>query len=231
MITNARRWKSGELSRKRLLELIASVRDEGKRARLVEAVDEIEDYERDFVVVEGDLHVSGDLDPAAAGAYLLVVTDDLTVDGCYSDSDDPETFLLVGGDLRARDVVTAGWLEITGDLRANRVIGDYNDCGADIGGSVHCALFYGEEHHFTIGGELAAEVVVGRPRLAIGNAPEYLELDDSRLLEHLDRSVLRVLDDEADDGTPLLLVDGIGDFRALKQRVGAGLPIGPERPR
>ncbi|MEV0354545.1 hypothetical protein AB0H71_00615 [Nocardia sp. NPDC050697] len=231
MIANARRWKHGDLPRERLLELLAPVRDERKRARLVEAVDEIDDYEGDFVVVEGDLHVRGDLDPAAAGAFLLVVTGDLTVDGVYTDSDDPETFLLVGGDLRARDVVTAGWLEVGGDLRANRVVGDYNDCAADIGGSVHCALFYGEQHHFTMGGELAADVVIGRPRLAIGSAPAYLELDDPRLLEHLDRSVLRLLDDEAEDGNPLVLVDGIGDFRALKRRVRAGLPIGPERTR
>ncbi|MEU2913380.1 hypothetical protein ACWCQ0_36445 [Streptomyces massasporeus] len=71
------------------------------------------------------------------------------------------------GSMRARDVVTAGRLEVHGDLSTDRLIGDYNDCGAHISGDVHARLFYGEHHHFTIGGALSAHAVIGRPRLEI----------------------------------------------------------------
>jgi hypothetical protein len=60
----------------------------------------------DVFLHEGDLHVAGDFDAAAEGVVLLVVRGSLLVDGAYTDRDDPQTIVLVEGDLRARDVVT-----------------------------------------------------------------------------------------------------------------------------
>ncbi len=156
---------------------------------------------------------------------MLVVLGDLRVDGAYTDTDDPETFLLVTGDMRARDVVTSGWLEVHGDLSTDRLIGDYNDCAAHIGGDVLVTLFYGEEHFFTIEGELAADVVIGVPRLMIDAEPECVDLTDPALLDHFDRELLRVLEDTDADGAPFLDLDGIADFRAVKRRVIAGEPL------
>ncbi|TCJ96324.1 hypothetical protein DFR71_2351 [Nocardia alba] len=225
MIADARSFTANQVSRAEILAAIEGFREEYKTERITEALDEIQDYNSDILYVAGDLHIEGDLDLGAEGAFLLIVNGTLRVDGAYTDQDDPETYLLVTGDMHARDVVTAGWLEVHGDLHTGRLIGDYNDCSAHIGGDVLADLFYGEEHFFTIEGELEADVVVGRPRLMIDDEPDGIDLDDPRLLEHFDRKLLRILEDTADDGTPIIEVDGIENFREVKSRVMQGVPL------
>jgi hypothetical protein len=220
VIDNTRSYKQGQVSRAEAVAAIRLFREQHKRASVTKALDEIQDYISDFLLVDGDLHVPGDLDLTDQGIYVLAVLGDLTVDGAYGDSDDPESMLLVTGNMTARDVVTAGFLEVHGDLDTGRLIGDYNDCDAYIGGDVRANLFYGEEHFFTIGGTLVAEAVIGRPRLEIANEPAGIELDDPRLLEHFDRELLRM---DEEDGT--VYVDGLRDFREVKRRVAAGLPL------
>jgi hypothetical protein len=225
MIDHVRSYRRGQVSPAEALAAIGRFRSAYKIRRLTAALDEIEDSAGDMRLVEGDLHVPGDLDLTRERIHLLVVLGDLLVDGAYGDGDDPESFLLVTGDMRARDVVTAGWLEVHGDLSTDRLIGDYNDCGAHIGGDVRTRLFYGEEHHFAIGGALHADAVLGRPRLEIATPPAAIALDDPRLLEHVDRDLLRVFDDHDGDGAPIAFLDGFRDFRELKRRVRAGLPL------
>jgi len=189
-------------------------------------LDQIADYTTEVFVVDGDLDLPGDLDLFAEGAYLLVVLGNLSVGGVYRDYDDPESFLFVTGDMRARDVITAGWLEVRGSLTTGRLIGDYNDCGARIDGDVRAELFYGEEHHFNIGGELRADIIVGRPRLTIAAQPTaVIPLDDNRLLRHFDRPLLRLFEDTDRHGKAIVEVDGFRDFKELKRRVAAGLPL------
>lgn len=225
MIADACSFTAGQVSRAEILAAIDGFREEYKAEQITEALDEIGDYNSDILYVAGDLHIEGDLDLAAEGALLLIVNGNLRVDGAYTDQDDPETYLLVTGDMHARDVVTAGWLEVHGDLRVGRLIGDYNDCSAYIGGDVLADLFYGEEHFFTIEGELGADVVIGQPRLMIDDEPAGIDLDDPRLLEHFDRELLRILEDTADDGTPIIEVDGIENFREVKRLVMQGAPL------
>lgn len=225
MIANGRSYKKSQVSRADVITAISRFRVDYKIKHVTAALDEIEDYTGDILLVDEDLHVPGDLDLAQERAYLLVVLGDLVVDGVYGDSDDPESFLLVTGNMRARDVVTAGWLEVHGDLSTDRLIGDYNDCSAYVGGDVHARLFYGEEHHFTIGGALSANAVIGRPRLEIATSPAVIGMDDLRMLEHFDRDLLRVLDDHDNNGNAITSVDGFRDFRELKRRVNAGLPL------
>ncbi|MET8148799.1 hypothetical protein ACIBSW_17590 [Actinoplanes sp. NPDC049668] len=224
MIDTARSFRQGQVTESEVREAIGLFREPRKVEQVTAALDEFDDYVTDVLLIDGDLQVAGDLDLTEERAYLLVVRGDLTVGGYYGDSDDPESFLLVTGDMRARDVVTAGWLEVHGDLYAGRLIGDYNDCSALIGGDVHAELFYGEEHWFTVGGRVDAKVVVDRPRMSAG-LPPGLELDDVRLLDHFDRDLLRVHEDTDEDGTPMVEVDGFRDFRALKRRVRAGQPL------
>ncbi|MEV5204845.1 hypothetical protein [Streptomyces sp. NPDC053720] len=225
MIAHARSYKRNQVSRAEVLTAIGRFHDEYKIKRVTASLDEIENYTSDIWLVDDDLHIPGDLELAHECAYLLVVLGDLVVDGVYGDSDDPESFLLVTGNMRARDVVTAGWLEVHGDLSTDRLIGDYNDCGAYIGGDVHAQLFYGEHHHFTIGGALSANAVIGRPSLEIATPPAVIDIDDLRMLEHFDRDLLRVFDDHDDDGNAITYVDGFRDFREPKRRVYAGLPF------
>ncbi|MEU9620601.1 hypothetical protein ACIQWV_32795 [Streptomyces sp. NPDC098085] len=226
MIANVLSYKRNQVSRAEVLTAISGFHDEYKIKRVTAALDEIDDYTADVWFVDGDLHIPGDLELAHECAYLLIVLGDLVVDGVYGDSDDPESFLLVTGNMRVRDVVTAGWLEVHGDLSTDRLIGDYNDCGADIGGDVHAQLFYGEVHHFTIGGALNANAVIGQPCLEIATPPAVIDIDDLRMLDHFDRDLLCVDDDDDDDDDDAITdVDGFDDFHELKRRVYAGLPF------
>lgn len=224
MIDGARSLRQGQVTETEVREAVRLFREPHKAKQVIAALTELQSYGTDVLFVDGDLHISGDLDLSDEEVYLLVVRGDLTVGGCYGDSDDPESFLLVTGDMRARDVVTAGWLEVHGDLYTGRLIGDYNDCSALIGGDVHAALFYGEEHWFTIDGRLDANVVIGTPRTS-AECPAVLELDDVRLLEHFDRELLYADVDVDADGNPLVEVDGFRDFGAVKRRVRAGQPL------
>ncbi|MCX4850253.1 hypothetical protein [Streptomyces sp. NBC_00893] len=225
MIANVRSYKKNQVSQAEVITAVCRFREDYKIKHVTAALDEIEGCTGDIWFIDGDLHISGDLDLADESVYLFVVLGDLVVDGAYGDSDDPECFLLVTGNMRARDVVTGGWLEVHGDLRTDRLIGDYNDCSAYIGGDVHARLFYGEEHHFTIGGALIANAVIGRPRLEIATPPAVIGLADLRILEHFDRDLLSVFDDHDNNGNAITYVDGFRDFSELKRRVNAGLPL------
>ncbi|MFI1235849.1 hypothetical protein [Nocardia salmonicida] len=68
-------------------------------------------------------------------------------------------------------------------------------------------------------------MAVGRPRLMIDDEPDGIDLDDPRLLEHFDRELLRTVEDTADDGTAIIEVDGIENFREVKRLVMQGLPL------
>jgi hypothetical protein len=226
MAVRGRSFKQGQVTEAEVREALGLFEVDYKVKNTRAGLAELADYESDILVVDGDLRVGGDLDLKNEGIYVLVVRGDLVVDGVYRDYDDPESYLLVTGTMKARDVITAGWLEVHGDLEVTgRLVGDYNDCAAYIRGNVRAGLFYGEEHHFTIKGALEAGVVIGRPRLEITHKPAAIGLDDPRLLEHVDRDLLRTYDDEDDAGTPIVGIDGIADFRAFKKRVAAGLPL------
>ncbi|MFZ5438857.1 MAG: hypothetical protein ACOZQL_02550 [Myxococcota bacterium] len=185
----------------------------------------IGDSDRDLYLHEGDLVVEGPLSVAELGALVLVVKGDLVVKGCYSDADDPQTITLVEGNLRAASIVTAGFLEVRGDVRCDGpMLGDYNDCNCLVHGSVHCNLFYPEEHFFEVRGGLVARVALGNVKYRVsgpGTKPEALELDDPRLLDHFDRELL-VIDEE--EGQPPV-VDGFESYRAVRQRVREGKPL------
>lgn len=76
-----------------------------------------------------------------------------------------------------------------------------------------------------MGGALIANAVIGEPSLEIATPPTVIDIDDPRMLEHFDRDLLDVYDDEDDDGNEITCVDGFDDFHELKRRVNAGLPL------
>lgn len=176
----------------------------------------------DILVADADLRVAGDLILLEERAFLLTVNGSLLVDGLYRDYDSPESYVLVSGDMRARDVITTGYLEIGGSLATGTLIGDYNDCTARIGGDVHARVFYGGDHHFTIGGRLIADAVLMLdPYLTdIAVKPPMIRDDDPRMLGYLDQELLE--EGEDDDGNPAFV--GI-DRAALIKRVAAGIPL------
>jgi hypothetical protein len=55
--------------------------------------------------------------------------------------------------------------------------------------------------------------------------PPSIEMDDPRLLEIFDAALLRVFEDHDADDRPITIVDGSQDFREIKRRVAAGVPL------
>jgi hypothetical protein len=227
MVVGARSLKLGQVGMAEILVVVATC-PERIRRQLREGLDDLDDHGGDVQIVDGDLHVAGDLDLHHEGIYLLVVRGSLNVDGAYCDSDDPASCLVVTGSMKVRDVVTAGWLEVQGDLEVSgSLIGDYNDCAAHIGGKVRTHLFYPEEHAFDVAGSFTAEVAIGNHlRLTAARKPRFIPMSDPRLADVFDQALIRFHDDEDEHGRPISIVDGLRDFRELKRRVRAGEPLG-----
>lgn len=160
---NGRSVRRGETTAEELAELTADF-NQGPPL-LEEYLDEgvLESHDFDYLVVDGDLVVDGNFDMEAAGLCFLVVKGNLIVEGCYSDQyDHPATGVFVLGNLRARDVSTHGALGVQGDLVAARaLVGDYNDYGAEVKGSLRAKIFFPENHAFEVGGDASFEYVLG----------------------------------------------------------------------
>jgi hypothetical protein len=124
--------------------------------------DGTDDYDGGFRIVDGDLVVEGDLDLDDEELAVLVVCGDLTVGGLFRDAcDDGPTVTVVLGTLRARDVVTAGLLEVHGDLVARQaVVGDYNDGGALVLGDLVTDPFLPVDIVYEVRGQVRAEEAV-----------------------------------------------------------------------
>ncbi|MFO0672646.1 MAG: hypothetical protein U0235_24040 [Polyangiaceae bacterium] len=187
---------------------------------------ELDDYDGDFLVHDGPLTISGDLSVSELGAVVLIVKGNLTVTGCYSDTDDPQTITRVDGELRAGAIVTAGFLEVRGDVICEGpFFGDYNDCNCLVTGSVRCDLFYPEEHFFEVRGDLVARAALGNVKHRVSGAgarPEAMPMDDPRLLEHFDRELLRVFDGDEGEAPR---VDGFDKDIEVRRRIRAGKPL------
>lgn len=174
--------------------------------------------EYDVQVVDGDLHVSGDLNTFAHKLVGLVVCGRLTVDGLYTDTDDPACGVFVLGDMQAARVITTGSLGVAGSLTATEaLVGFYNDYGAFVGKDVKTPLFHPENHHFQIGGKLEVEHVVGYG--AEYRVPKQLT---KQVLAAIPKNLRAVLVDalvQGDDDNQEL------DSEALRRRVREGKPV------
>lgn len=223
-LPSCRGLKRGTLSRAQAEDLANGFQLKPMARVIRDLLGEIDDCDGDFLFHDGDLVVDGPFSVATAGALVLVVRGDLVVRGSYSDSDDPQTITLVERDLRAAGIVTAGFLEVRGDVRCDGpMLGDYNDCNCLVHGSVHCDLFYPEEHFFEVRGDLCAKVALGNVKHRVagpGARPEVLEMDDVRLLEHFDAELLRAGEEDGERW-----VDGFAEYRAVRTRVRQGLPL------
>jgi hypothetical protein len=222
ILAAARSRNANTLTADELAKLSELIRTPGLSGGVEEIVEDPDSFDGNVYIHDGDLSIPGDFIVHDAGVLILVVRGNLTVGGAYQDADDPQTIVLVTGNFQARDVVTAGFLEVHGNMTVrDRLIGDYNDCQAWIGGDVTCALFYGEEHFFHIGGAFKAEHILGRPRMKSAHpVPRGIDMGDAALLDFIDRELLTVYEDDGE-----LDVDGLKDFGKLKQRVLAGQPL------
>lgn len=177
--------------------------------------------EYDVRVIDGDLHVKGDLRTFEHDLCGLVVRGNLTVDGLFADTDDPATGVFVLGDMTAARVVTNGTLGVKGTLTATEaLVGFYNDYAAEIGKDVITPLFHPENHHFEIGGKLKANVVVGHG--AEFRVPKTLKAGAEKLKP---KNLYELFVPEVIEGDSEHPQDAEIDSSALRKRVLAGQPI------
>jgi hypothetical protein len=145
-----------------LLRSAGLSKHDGIVAMLTEIADDgLEDYDGRFLRHAGDLHIDGSFDTDDHDLTVLVVEGDLTVTGlCEDRSNDGPCVVLVQGDLRAKNVLTAGFLEVTGALRAEEaIVGDYNDGGLRVGGDLVAPLYLPFDHPWHVLGKVQAEVL------------------------------------------------------------------------
>jgi len=110
-----------------------------------------ETYELDTLVrmdkvalIHGDLVIEGHL-IMEYGA--LVVTGNLTVEG--SIMDDPITRIIVGGNLKAQNIVTQGAIIVRGEVEAAELVYGVEDIESFyVGGDLRCRLLLEEYHEF-----------------------------------------------------------------------------------
>lgn len=151
----------GEITPEQIETLIASY--QSINLGIVRAhLEGITNFEEDTVVCEGDLEIDGDFDLFKNKICNLIVTGNLTVNGTLENFDDPATMVLVGKNLKAKNLITAGTLFVCGNLEIEHaLIGDYNDYSAEILGNANAAFFYPEEHYFEISGEIRFDRAFG----------------------------------------------------------------------
>jgi hypothetical protein len=171
-LQGAKSFRRGTLDAKALHAMAKLHRSKHLLEELNEMADDMDSYEGDAYLFEGDLVVDGDFKTSDADATWLVITGDLIVRGLYEDTcNSAPDFVLVQGDLRAEDVITAANLVIDGNLRASGVVvGDYNDGGALVRKDLHATLFQPFDHPFQIVGSVRATYSIAdeRPPRKIG---------------------------------------------------------------
>ncbi|WP_044281893.1 polymer-forming cytoskeletal protein [Myxococcus stipitatus] len=129
---------------------------------------------------------------------LLIVDGDLVVKGRYEDSLDPESVVIVTGSLRARDVITRGFLEVHGDLVATQslLFLDNDACG-EVFGDVRAPFVYTNEHAVKVHGGVEARLVTGDDKhLRSAEKHVFIEETDRRVRELLSPKLLKVFADE-----------------------------------
>lgn len=204
---------------------IAALASLGKRkhtpAMLKAIARDVPNWYTDAFVCDGDLRLD-QFNSGLQKVALLVVKGDLIVDGHYQDSDDPECLVIVTGTLKAKSLITAGWLEVHGDLVVDdALVGDYNDCSAEVFGDARARFFYPEEHFFKVHGSLHATHNFGsKHRVEASNPMKFVDMCDEQALSILDNALFFV----ERDGDEVIDL-GLEDFGELKRRVREGESI------
>jgi hypothetical protein len=110
--------------------------------------------------VDGDLRIDGDLaldwSDGWAGCAGLVVKGNLDVAGnLVNENSNNGPFLLVGGNLHAKNVVAGGaFIAIQGDALIDELLlGHYNDGNISIAGTTRAALILSDDHAMTVNTE------------------------------------------------------------------------------
>ena len=205
-----RSWQRGEVT---LDEIRRLTKPFGAQAESLFDDDAMDGCAYDVIVVDGALELGGDFYTFDANLCGLVVQGDFSVEGVYSDTDDPATGVYVLGSMRAGGIVTTGALGVKKNLETDALVGFYNDYSAMILGAVKTQLFVPENHFFDVRGKLACKNVLGDA--AIHRVPAALKksikpMPRSEWAKKLDASVLE---------------EGELDQSAIRERVLSGKSV------
>lgn len=179
----------------------------------------------DVLFHDGDLRIDGDLrtgvEPRRIG--MLVVHGDLIVGGLLEDSLDPESLIVVTGDLRAGNLITEGWLEVQGDVVIDGcVLFEDNECSAHVLGDLTAGLIFTKYHHVEVGGRVIAPLIAGDHR-RIESPHDFAFVDDTHpsLVPLLVPQVLSIDGDGTGEYGEDWFLDYV-DSRAMADLVRAG---------
>lgn len=183
---------------------------------------------QDLCVHDGDLHVDGDLSMLPTrkpGTSLLIVRGDLHVSGLLSTRLDPDTVLLVTGDVFTDRLLNEGFLQVHGSLTVkHEALWLDNDACAEIRGNVRAELAYTQYQAVKIGGSLEASLALGDANRfkASTNHPFVIETDEKHkemLKARLPRAALEIEGDPDD-----WCIDAI-DTEVLRKLIRKGTRI------
>ncbi len=143
--------------------------------------------QRDFVYVEGDLHLSNLHCLAQMKIGVLVINGNLTVDKTLYLTDDLMELLVVTGNVTAKNVLISGFLFVYKDLTVkNCLLGDYNHGSAVIEGNLTAKFFHPEEYFFEANGNINFTYAFGNPwRLNQNANPEAFNWNERKLSEFI----------------------------------------------
>ncbi|RKH17038.1 polymer-forming cytoskeletal protein [Corallococcus sp. CA041A] len=130
---------------------------------------------------------------------LLIVEGDLVVKGRYEDSLDPESVVIVTGSLRAGDIITEGFLEVHGDLVAERsILFLGNDACTEVFGDVRAPFVYTQYHAVNVHGGVKAQLVTGdaKQHIRARQKHAFIEETDRRVRDLLSPKLLKRFADE-----------------------------------
>ncbi|MCP3103977.1 polymer-forming cytoskeletal protein [Myxococcus sp. K15C18031901] len=129
---------------------------------------------------------------------LLVVEGDLVVKGRYEDSLDPESVVVVTGSLRAGDVITRGFLEVHGDLVAERsILFLDNEACTEVFGSVRAPFVYTNSHAVKVHGGVKARLVTGDGKYIRSQEKHtFIEETETEVRDRLSPKLLKRFADE-----------------------------------
>ncbi|WP_406500072.1 hypothetical protein OG936_36710 [Streptomyces sp. NBC_00846] len=187
----------------------------------------------DVLFHDGDLEIGGDFHTGIEPwTQMLVVHGDLAVSGLLEDCLDPESLIVVTGDLRAGNLITEGWLEVQGNVTIDGcVLFEDNDCSARIVGNLTAGLIFTKYHHVEVGGQVTAPLIAGDyRRIESPHNFSFVEETDPSLVPLLVPEVLSIEGDasgEFDEDWSLDYVDSraMADLiRAGKSPLRAGAP-------
>ena len=161
---------------------------------------------------------------------LLIVRGKLIVRGLYADCLDPESIVIVTGDLHADRLISESFLEVHGSLVVEReALWDGNDGCADVFGELRASFVYSRYHTVAVRGAVVTPLVLGDQRYVSSPAsyPFVCETDTQHQLAlraALPAASLAIEGDPDSDDPEDWWIDHIR-FDELAAEVRAGRPV------